>query len=556
MATLEQVLAGWKSVEWESCIKELEEKVNDIADMQSKGVESRKDLVKKTKDFRNGLSPEETEKMGGIVRRYQIEIDQLSNRISASEQFVIRLYELLGECPAPNLGLAEGKEGLEKVKQLEGMVDKLTRKNKELVADLKEFEGEYQAIQSQEVTIRSLEAENLGYKEEIEDRIVEGVERAKEVYEAEMQVREDRMLEEKAQLSHRVGVLQGEADRMRARLQEAEGEVEKEREGAAQHIQALQARLQVSNERLLALEEQVGREGGGELQEADVAVELSMARLELARCREQYQEREVEWGEKEKEWEVGWREGVERMEKEAKEREERALASVPSGVEAQLEALASELAMFKQLHGGQGLEGIKASLKDREGEMVRLRVQEKDQARRVTELEKMLQDQEERLERQQEVIHRLEEDMASGGLTDMATTSGDELDMGALLRRNTDAMDPSRVVELITKQKGRFKRKVAKLEADRRQLRQRVDEMALEMVGLRAAHGEKRGMRGRGLMAVDEEQAMEEEVEKQDVAHQMERWLSAQLRKISADRKKMIAFVAYLILLHFTCFLL
>ncbi|KAF8348313.1 CASP C terminal-domain-containing protein [Amanita rubescens] len=129
-------LATWKDINLSDFQKTLDSQSIEIVDNQKESVLSRKTLLEQTKEFKKISDAEKLVAFKGLLKAYQIEIDNLTKRSKASENAFLNAYKILAEAPDP-------------YPLLEAAVDQTIK-----VAEATEHEAELQRLREENTELR------------------------------------------------------------------------------------------------------------------------------------------------------------------------------------------------------------------------------------------------------------------------------------------------------------------------------------------------------------------------------------------------------------------
>ncbi|CAA18286.1 CASP family protein, Golgi vesicle transport factor Coy1 [Schizosaccharomyces pombe] len=156
-ALLQKLTESWKNSRFEELQREADEAAAEIEKMQKTSLDERKELSSKTKEFRKQPDEVKLGEMKGLLKLYQSGIDSLTKRAKSAEATFFRVYETLGEVPDPYPLLIEAANNLKTQKQIEDL-----KKEKE------EMEGSLQGKEKLEREVENLRKELDKYKDLVE----------------------------------------------------------------------------------------------------------------------------------------------------------------------------------------------------------------------------------------------------------------------------------------------------------------------------------------------------------------------------------------------------
>lgn len=161
-------LEFWKDFDLETKRLTLDKSCVEMREMKTASINGRKKLNEATKGFRSKTREEQVLGMTELLKLYQDEIDQLSNRSKFSEKSFYNLYKQVYDAPNP-------------VTAIEGLINLVTAGStntleiERLKSELSQYDAEFQQLKNQDITIRRLEEQLQEYRDQIEDKVVEEV---------------------------------------------------------------------------------------------------------------------------------------------------------------------------------------------------------------------------------------------------------------------------------------------------------------------------------------------------------------------------------------------
>ncbi|KAF1327147.1 Casp-like protein, partial [Globisporangium splendens] len=160
------VLQFWKAFDLDSKRLVLDTQGNAMKTEKDNSVRSRKKLAETTKAFRKLPDSDKVHGIGGLLRAYQEEIDNLTKRAKYSENAFFMLYKGLFAAPDP-------------VPSLEAIADMKIQEtedeNRRLKRELKEYELEFASLKNQDITIRNLEDQVAKFEQDMDNMVHERV---------------------------------------------------------------------------------------------------------------------------------------------------------------------------------------------------------------------------------------------------------------------------------------------------------------------------------------------------------------------------------------------
>jgi len=154
------VLQFWKAFDLDSKRLVLDTQGNAMKTEKESSLKSRKKLAETTKTFRKLGDPDKISAVGGLLRAYQEEVDNLTKRAKYAENAFFMLYKGLFAAPDP-------VPSLEAAMDLK--VSEIEEQNKKLKRELKEYETEFASLKNQDITIRKLEEQISNFEQEMDN---------------------------------------------------------------------------------------------------------------------------------------------------------------------------------------------------------------------------------------------------------------------------------------------------------------------------------------------------------------------------------------------------
>ncbi|CCK69207.1 CCAAT displacement transcription factor COY1 KNAG_0C00940 [Huiozyma naganishii CBS 8797] len=122
----EHALEVWSAADLATLQKNLDSDILEVKNKESLSLESRKSLAAETKKFKKLDSDEKLANVNKIIKQYQHEIDNLTQRSKFSEQTLLDIYTKLSETPDPKPLLQHSIEKLRKLREYKGLEEKVT----------------------------------------------------------------------------------------------------------------------------------------------------------------------------------------------------------------------------------------------------------------------------------------------------------------------------------------------------------------------------------------------------------------------------------------------
>jgi len=257
---LANVTNSWKEFNLIVFQTELDQVATDLAERQESSEQSRKKLIEQNKEFKKNSTAETKKQVAPLLKSFQNEIDDLTNRSKSAESAFLDVYKRIVEAPDP-------VPSLEFVQTLQAKASKvadLELENAKLRETLSEYNKEFAEVKNQEVTIKQLR-EKVKELEESVDARVSGklIEKERELaksYEeknqliASSQVDLEKRLTESEHNSH---ALQSAYSAAQAELFELRSRLDDEQSAKNSEMELVLGDLEVANQKLVAAEKEI-----------------------------------------------------------------------------------------------------------------------------------------------------------------------------------------------------------------------------------------------------------------------------------------------------------
>ncbi|CAI1532417.1 hypothetical protein SEUBUCD646_0K00520 [Saccharomyces eubayanus] len=125
-AVYSHALDIWAKADLTNLQKELDADVIEIKDKETQSLTSRKSLATETKKFKKLEAEEKLNHINKIIKQYQCEIDNLTQRSKFSEKVLFDVYEKLSEAPDPQPLLQSSLEKLGKIDDSKELKEKIS----------------------------------------------------------------------------------------------------------------------------------------------------------------------------------------------------------------------------------------------------------------------------------------------------------------------------------------------------------------------------------------------------------------------------------------------
>ncbi|CAN6479979.1 unnamed protein product [Victoria cruziana] len=166
---IDLVLNFWRDFDLEKERSGLDEQGMKIAENQETSQKNRRKLAESTRDFRKASPDEKLNLFNSLLKGYQEEVDNLTKRAKFGENAFLNIYQKLYEAPDPYPSLVS-------IAELEAKLVELESENRKMSHELEEFRTEAAHLRNQQATVRRLEERNRQLELQMEEKIKELVE--------------------------------------------------------------------------------------------------------------------------------------------------------------------------------------------------------------------------------------------------------------------------------------------------------------------------------------------------------------------------------------------
>ena len=154
MSECDKALAAWEQVRLAEKVSLADQQGLKIADQREEAVAGREVLKDVIRAFKATPQAERVEKIGGVVKAFQAEVDALTRRQTFAEGAFLDLYRSLDEAPDPLPALREAAAA-RKASEARRAEHEQTKR------ELADYEKEFAQLTNQAQTIKSLKAQLL-----------------------------------------------------------------------------------------------------------------------------------------------------------------------------------------------------------------------------------------------------------------------------------------------------------------------------------------------------------------------------------------------------------
>lgn len=222
---------------------------------QSERDAARRRLVEQTREFRRRYlgdtatgpappdgPPEDLRRaVGGLVKLFQAEVDQLTISTRSAESTLLAVYRRLADVPDPVPVLEESRRLWAKHASLRD----IEADNRRLRETLAQYDAELGEVRNQAVTIKTLRERLREYERGIEDHVGRGVRDAERRWREEFALREQALLGENQRMAARLAKHEQHESELRAALETAQVELLELRTASDERISAKTAEIEM-----------------------------------------------------------------------------------------------------------------------------------------------------------------------------------------------------------------------------------------------------------------------------------------------------------------------
>lgn len=166
----QQAIKVWQDIGLSNLQKTLDEQGVKISEFQSAGVANRRDLSVKTKEFKRLDESEKLVGMKALLKLYQAEIDNLTNRCKYSESCFMNVYKLMADAPDPQPLLEASADSVQQALELSSLQEKNSKLEKQLV----KF-SDYDKVKSKLVDLEMRQAQVTAEKVTAKQQEIEAI---------------------------------------------------------------------------------------------------------------------------------------------------------------------------------------------------------------------------------------------------------------------------------------------------------------------------------------------------------------------------------------------
>ncbi|XVF12328.1 hypothetical protein REPUB_Repub08aG0107000 [Reevesia pubescens] len=514
----------WKEFDLEKEKSVLDEQGLRIAENQENSQKNRRKLAESTRDFKKASADEKLSLFNSLLKGYQEEVDNLTKRAKFGENAFLNIYQKLYEAPDPYPALASIAEQDLKISELES-------ENRKMKLELEEFRTEAMHLKNQQATIRRLEERNRQLEQQMEEKVKEIVEIKQRSLAEENQKtlevlkdREQSLQDQLRQAKESVSNMQKLHELAQSQMFELRAQSEEDRAAKQSEVSLLMDEVERAQTRLFTLEREKGLlrsqllsaneesenkrsnsvdsnsilENSLSAKEkiiSELNVELHNVETTLSNEREQHVNEIKKLNSLLNETEVA----LEEMKKELQVRPTEKLVDDLRKKVKILQAVgynSIEAEDWEAATSGEEMSKMESLLLDKnrkmEHELTQLKVKLSEKASLLEEAEGKIVELMEKVNEQQKLIQKLEDDISKGYSSkerkgtlfddwDLSESGGNELSENTDQKQVSSDQDQSSMLKVICNQRDRFRARLRETEEEIRQLKEKIGELTTEL---------------------------------------------------------------------------
>lgn len=257
-APVASVSTFWKDFDLEKERTTLDEQGLRIAENQENSQKNRRKLAESTRDFKKASNEDKLGLFNSLLKGYQEEVDKLTKRAKFGENAFLNIYQKLYEAPDPYPILSSIADKDAKLSDLES-------ENRKMRVELEEFRTEATHLKNQQATIRRLEERNRQLELQMEEKIKEIVEIKQRSLAEENQKtldvlkdRENMLQDQLRQAQESVSTMKKLHELAQSQLFEVRAQSEEEKAAKQSEMNLLLDEVERAQTRLFSLEREKG----------------------------------------------------------------------------------------------------------------------------------------------------------------------------------------------------------------------------------------------------------------------------------------------------------
>ncbi|KAL6909441.1 hypothetical protein ACP4OV_001722 [Aristida adscensionis] len=500
----------------------LDEQGLKIAENQETSQKNRRKLAENTRDFKKASSDEKLSLFNSLLKSYQEEVDNLTKRAKFGENAFLNIYQKLYEAPDPYPALASMADQDQKLSELE-------TENRKMKLELEEYRAESAHLKNQQATIRRLEERNRQLEQQMEEKVREMVEMKQRSMAEDSQKtlealkdRERALQDQLRQATESVKNMQKLHESAQSQLFELRTQSEEDRAAKEAEVSLLMDEVERAQARLVSLEREKGdlrsqlqttNEDANKsdyLESSDILESslnakekiISELNTELRNIESTLSsEREMHVNELKKLTALLTEKESELMELK-KELQERPTTKLVEDLKKKVQILQAvgynsiEAEDWELATNGEEMSKLEALLLDKnrkmEHELTQLKVKISEKSNLLEEAEKRIAELTLKVEEQQKLILKLEDDILKGYSSterrgsllndwDLQEVGSSEASEGTDPRHASPDQDQSSMLKVICNQRDRFRARLRETEEELRRLKEKYEMLTVEL---------------------------------------------------------------------------
>jgi len=168
ITSLQSAINSYRSRPLSSLRSSLDGHILSLSSSSSRSLAARRSLADQTRAFKRASEEERLTQIGTLLKAYQSEIDQLTERAKCSEDACIEAYKQVVEWPDPLPLMQSAQSQVDRVAALESELQSCQK-------TIEEYEQEFKKLKNEEVMIRSLKRQVRDMERSMDARIAEQV---------------------------------------------------------------------------------------------------------------------------------------------------------------------------------------------------------------------------------------------------------------------------------------------------------------------------------------------------------------------------------------------
>ncbi|XP_020104636.1 protein CASP [Ananas comosus] len=513
----------WKDFDLEKERSVLDEQGLKIAENQETSQKNRRKLAESTRDFKKASPDEKLGLFNSLLKGYQEEVDNLTKRAKFGENSFLNIYQKLYEAPDPYPALVSTADQEQKLSELE-------TENRKMKLELEEYRAEATHLKNQQATIRRLEERTRQLEQQMEEKVREIVEMKQRSLAEENQKtlealkeRERSLQEQLRQATESVKNMQKLHESAQSQLFELRTQSEEERAAKEAEVLLLMDEVERAQARLNSIEREKGQlrsqlqsttevesknsddlESSSILESSLNAKEkiISELNMELRNMETTLSNEREQHVNEIKKLNALLNEKDTTIAEMRKELQERPTAKLVDDLRKKVKVLQAvgynsiEAEDWELATSGEEMSKLESLLLDKnkkmEHELTQLKVKISEKTSLLESAEKTIAELTTKVDEQQKLIAKLEDDILKGyssvekkGLLlndwDLQEMGTSEVSEGTDQRHISSDQDQSSMLKVICNQRDRFRTRLRETEEEVRQLKEKLQMLAVEL---------------------------------------------------------------------------